>query len=250
VSGPKTVWVTGASGGIGAELARAYAARGDRVAISARRADKLNSLAAELGGAALPVALDVTDREAVLAAASQISEELGEIDVAIMNAAFWQQVMVDSWDSSLVRRHFDTNVMGMVHGIEAVLPSMRRRGRGTIVGMASLAGYRGFPRSEGYGPTKAALINMLEALRIDLKPTGIEVITVCPGFVRTELTSHNRFPMPMMLEADDAARRIVHGIDRGKAEIAFPLPIALGIKALRFVPAGPYAWAVARMNQR
>ena len=83
--------------------------------------------------------------------------------------------------------------------------------------MASLAGYRGFPRSEGYGPTKAAMINMLEALRIDLQPLGISVITVCPGFVRTDLTSHNRFPMPFLLEADDAARRIVRGIDRGKA---------------------------------
>ena len=188
-----------------------YAAAGHRVAISARRGEKLEQIAAELGGAVLPVPVDVTDRDAMVAAAAGISEELGEIDIAIMNAAFWQQVLVESWDSALVRRHFDTNVMGLVHGIEAVLPSMRRRRSGTIVGMASLAGYRGFPRSEGYGPTKAAMINMLEALRIDLQPLGISVITVCPGFVRTDLTSHNRFPMPFLLEADDAARRIVRG---------------------------------------
>ena len=220
------------------------------MAISARSGEKLEALAAELGGAVLPLPVDVTDRDAMVAAAAQISEELGEIDIAIMNAAYWQQVLVEAWDSALVRRHFDTNVMGLVHGIEAVLPSMRRRGAGTIVGMASLAGFRGFPRSEGYGPTKAAMINMLEALRIDLAPAGIDVITVCPGFVRTDLTAANRFPMPFMLEADDAARRIVRGIDRGKPEVAFPLPMALGIKALRIVPAGPYAWAVGRLNRR
>lgn len=250
MSEPQTVWVTGASGGIGAELARVYAAAGHRVAISARRAEKLEQIAAELGGTVLPVPVDVTDRDAMVAAAAGISKELGEIDIAIMNAAFWQQVLVESWDSGLVRRHFDTNVMGLVHGIEAVLPSMRRRRAGTIVGMASLAGYRGFPRSEGYGPTKAAMINMLEALRIDLQPLGISVITVCPGFVRTDLTSHNRFPMPFLLEPDDAARRIVRGIDRGKVVVAFPLPMAVGIKALQLVPARPYAWAAGRLNKR
>ena len=94
------------------------------------------------------------------------------------------------------------------------------------------------------------MINMLEALRIDLQPLGISVITVCPGFVRTDLTSHNRFPMPFLLEPDDAARRIVRGIDRGKVLVAFPLPMAVGIKALQLVPARPYAWAAGRLNQR
>ena len=105
---------------------------------------------------------------------------------------------------------------------------MRRRGTGTIVGMASVAGYRGFPRSEAYGATKAAEINMLEALRIDLRPLGITVQTVCPGFVRTDLTAKNTFPMPFMLEADDAARRICRGIEKEKAEIVFPFPMMLG----------------------
>jgi short-subunit dehydrogenase len=250
VSAPRTIWITGASTGIGAELARAYARRGDRVAISARREEKLTQIAAECGSDVLPVMLDVSDRQAVLAAAAHISEELGPVDVAIANAAFWKQVMVDAWDSELIRSHFETNVMGLTHMVEAVLPEMRRRRGGTIVGMASLAGYRGFPRSEGYGPTKAALINMLEALRIDLRPLGIRVVTVCPGFVRTELTSRNRFPMPFILEPDDAARRILDGLDRGRAEIAFPLPMAFGMKTLRLVPAGPYAWASARLNRR
>ena len=115
---------------------------------------------------------------------------------------------------------------------------MRRRRTGTIVGIASVAGYRGFPRSEAYGATKAAEINMLEALRIDLRPMGITVQTVCPGFVRTDLTAKNTFPMPFMLEPDDAARRICRGIEREKAEIVFPFPMMLGMKALRLVPVG------------
>ena len=115
---------------------------------------------------------------------------------------------------------------------------MRRRRTGTIVGIASVAGYRGFPRSEAYGATKAAEINMLEALRIDLRPMGITVQTVCPGFVRTDLTAKNTFPMPFMLEPDDAARRICRGIEREKAEIVFPFPMMLGMKALAARP-GP-----------
>jgi short-subunit dehydrogenase len=244
------VWITGASGGIGAALAREYARAGHKVAITARRMDRLEALAGELGDTVLPLELDVTDREAMVAAAAHIDETLGPVDIAIMNAAFWHQVDVTSWDSALLRSHFDTNVMGLVHGVDAVLPAMRRRRSGTIVGMASLAGYRGFPRSEGYGPTKAAQINMLESLRIDLRPLGIRVVTVCPGFVRTDLTEGNRFPMPLMIEADDAARRIVRGIAKGKAEVAFPLPMALGMKALRLVPPGPYAALAGRLRKQ
>src|SRR5262249_21311580 len=160
--------------------------------------------------------VDVTDRTAMHAAAAQIEEAAGPIEMVILGAAFWRQVPALEFDAELIRSHFDVNVMGVVHGIEAVLPGMRHRRSGTIVGLSSLAGYRGLPKSEGYGATKAALIHMLESLRIDLRPTGIKVVTVCPGFVRTRLTSRNTFPMPFMLEPDDAARRIARGIDKGK----------------------------------
>jgi short-subunit dehydrogenase len=236
--------VTGASGGIGAALVRELAARGCRVAASARRTEQLDELAAAFPGSVLAVPADVTDRAAMLAAVARVRDEIGPVEVAIMNAAHWGQFNVDAWDTELLRRHFDTNVMGTVHGIEAVLPDMRRRGSGAIVGLASVAGYRGLPRSEAYGATKAAQINMLESLRIDLRPMGIEVITVCPGFVRTQLTSVNTFPMPFMLEPADAARRICDGIAKGKAEIVFPLPMMLAMKAVRLVPVRPYAWAI------
>src|SRR4029078_9016497 len=142
-----------------------------------------------------------------------------------------------------MRRHFDTNVMGLAHGVEAVLPEMRRRRAGTIVGMASGAGYRGLPRSGAYGATKAAEINMLEALRIDLRPLGITVQTVCPGFVRTDLTAKNTFQMPFILEPDDAARGMCHGLERGRAEIVFPLPMMLLMKTAKVVPVRLWAEA-------
>ena len=244
-------WVTGASAGIGRALALELARRGARVAVSARRADELERLAAGAAGELLPVPADVTDVEQMRSAVERIEAELGTVDLAVLNAAVWQQVDVSAFDSAVFRRHLDTNVMGMVHGIEAVLPSMRRRRSGVIAGMASVAGYRGLPNSEAYGMTKAAQINMLESLRIDLRPAGIRVVTVCPGFVRTDLTDVNRFPMPFMLEPEEAARRICDGLERGKPEIVFPLPMMLGCKAMRLVPVRPYAWAFSlRRSQR
>ena len=195
------VWVTGASSGIGAALVRELAGRGCRVAASARRAEKLDELAAGAPGEVMAVPADVTDRDAMMAAAEAVRERFGAIDLVVLNAAYWGQFTVESWDTDVIRRHFDTNVIGMAHGVEAVLADMRRRRSGAIAGMASLAGYRGLPRSEAYGATKAAEINMLESLRIDLRPLGISVHTVCPGFVRTDLTAKNTFPMPFMLES-------------------------------------------------
>jgi short-subunit dehydrogenase len=245
-----SVWITGASSGIGAALVRELAGRGCRVAASARRAAKLEELAAAAGGEVLPVPVDVTDRDAMLAAAGEVRERFGAIDLVILNAANWDQFSVESWDTDVIRRHFDTNVLGMVHGIEAVLADMRRRRSGAIAGMASLAGYRGLPQSEAYGATKAAEINMLESLRIDLRPLGISVHTICPGFVRTDLTAKNTFPMPFMIEAPDAARRIVRGLERGKAEIVFPLPMLALMKVAKVVPVRLWAEAFRFVPQR
>jgi len=237
------VWVCGASSGIGAALVHELAARGCRVAASARRADRLAELAGSARGEVVPLTVDVTDRAAMMAAEEEIRDRFGAIDLAVLNAAYWGQFSVDAWDTDVIRRHFETNVIGMAHGVEAVLADMRRRRGGAIAGMASLAGYRGLPRSEAYGATKAAEINMLESLRIDLRPSGIAVHTICPGFVRTDLTARNTFRMPFMLEADDAARRIVHGLERGRAEIVFPLPMLLLMKTAKVVPVRLWAEA-------
>jgi NAD(P)-dependent dehydrogenase (short-subunit alcohol dehydrogenase family) len=242
--------VTGASSGIGRELVRELAHRGWLVGATARRAELLDALAAGSPGRVLAVPADVTDRAAMLDAAAGVREALGPIDLAILNAAYWQRFSVAAWDTDVLRRHFDTNVMGMVHGVEAVLADMRRRRSGTIVGTASVAGYRGLPDSEGYGASKAAEIHLLESLRLDLRPAGIRVITVCPGFVRTDLTARNTFPMPWMVDPDDAARRILDGVARGKPEIVFPLPMMLAAKAVRVLPVRAYAWGFRFVPRR
>ena len=196
----KRVWITGGSSGIGAALATELADRGARVAISARREDRLREVA---GDRMLVARVDVSSRESMVATADLVRSQLGGIDIAIMNAGTWGPMDVMAWDSGAFRHHVDTNLMGLVHGVEAVLPEMRRAGAGTIVGVASVAGYRGFPSSQAYGPTKAAEINLLESLRIDLMPLAIDVITVCPGFVRSELTDSKQLPDAV----DDRGRR-------------------------------------------
>ncbi len=237
------VWITGASSGIGESLARELAGRGARVAITARRGDRLDAIA---GDRMLSVPADVTDLDAMRAAAARVEEELGPIDLAVLNAGTWRQMDVTAWDTELFRLHVETNLMGMVHGIDAVLPGMRRRRGGVIAGVSSVAGYRGWPSSEAYGSTKAAEINLLESLRIDLLPLGIRVLTVCPGFVRSDLTSQNTFRMPFLMEPPDAAARIADGIAREKAEMVFPLPMMLLMKATRLVPVRPWAALMSR----
>ncbi len=228
-----TFWITGASSGIGAGLAEELHRRGGRVAISARRREGLEAISQ---GRMHVEPLDITDGAAVTAAVKSVRDALGSIDVAILNAGTWQQVKINRFEAEAFRRIFDTNVMGTVNCIEALLPTMLEHKRGVIAGMASVAGYRGLPGSEGYGASKAALINLLESLRGSLGPRGIRVQTISPGFVRTDLTATNKFPMPFMIEADKAARIIADGIAREKTEIVFPLPMMLLMKTARLVP--------------
>jgi len=241
------IWVTGASSGIGAALARELEERGAHVAVSARRKDKLDEVA---DGRMLVVPVDVTDKEAMLAAAASIRAEFGGIDVVVLNAGAWDQVRVDRWDSEVFRRHFDVNLMGLVHGVEAVLPAMLDAHAGMIVGIASVAGYRGLPNSEAYGATKAAQINLLESLRVDLRRRGVKVQTVCPGFVKTEMTERNSFPMPFIIPAERAARYIADGIAKEKAEVVFPLPMMLMMKTARLLPVAAWGALLARAARR
>jgi short-subunit dehydrogenase len=247
--GGKVAWITGGSSGIGAALAGELARRGARVAITARREEQLAEVAVRSPGEVRTWPGDVRDREAMVATGQRIESELGPIDLAVLGAGTWKQVDVSHWDSAPIREHIETNLLGMVNGLDAVLPRMIARGSGTVVGVASVAGYRGFTRAEAYGTTKAAAINLLESLRIDLDRLGVNVQLVNPGFVRTELTERNDFPMPFMIEADDAARRIADAIEKEKAEAVFPLPYRIGMKLVRFAPVRPYT-AVSRWFAR
>ena len=243
----RNVWVVGASAGIGAALATELTARGARVAISARREHELAEIAA---GIMTVVPVDVTDRAALDEAADRVRDALGEIDMVVYNAGFWEQTDAAAWDRDLFARHVDINLLGLNNLVGAVLPQMVRAGRGQLVSVASVAGYRGIPGAEAYGATKAAQINMLEALRASVASHGVSVTTVCPGFVRTGLTANNDFPMPFMIEPDDAARSICNGLERGQLEIVFPLRMAVLMKIARLLPVRVWAAATRRALPR
>lgn len=233
-----TVWVVGASSGIGASVARELHARGARVAVSARDEEKLARVA---GGAMTVVPVDVTDRGAVREAAGRVEDAVGPPDAVVICSGLWRQGRPGELDLDSFTEHVDTNVLGMATCIAQVLPGMRDRGHGSIVGVASVAGYRGLPGAEAYGACKAAQINLLESLRAGLRGTGVRVQTVCPGFVDTPMTSDNTFPMPFIIAPDQAARTIADGMAKDRSEIVFPLRMAVLMKAARLVPVGLWA---------
>jgi short-subunit dehydrogenase len=239
------VWITGASSGIGAALATEVASRGARVAISARRADRLDEVAE---GSMLTVPLDVTDHDAVQGAAQGIRDELGDIDIAVLNAGAWTQTKVGAWDADAFRQQVEVNLLGANSCLAALLPRMLERGEGRIVIVTSVAGYRGVPGAEAYGATKAALLNLAESLRADLAPSGVVVQWVSPGFVRTELTDTNTFAMPFMVEADVAGRAIADGLTSSRPEIVFPLTMAAGMKLLQLMPHRPWTYVWKRQS--
>ena len=199
----RRTWIVGASSGIGAALARELADRGAQVAISARRADALHEVAA---GRMAVIPVDITDADAVERTTGRVVEELGGLDIVVLSAGYWKQLK--DFDAGSFQRLLDVNLSGMAHCLDAVIPRLRAAQAGVIVGIASVAGYCGLPGAEAYGATKAAQINLLEALRVALRPDGINVVTVCPGFVDTEMTRSNRFPMPFIITAESAAQEI------------------------------------------
>ena len=241
----KVAWVVGGSSGIGAAVARELARRGATVAISARREDRLREVS---GGDMLVAPADVTDAASVAAAAARVREELGPIDLAVLSAGYWKQMDPADWDTAVFDQHIRTNLTGMSNSIAAVLPGMLRRHHGVIAGIASVAGFRGLAGAEAYGATKAAQINLLESLRVHIARTGVHVTTICPGFVRTDLTAGNPFPMPFIIEAGQAARFICDGLERDRAEIVFPARMALLMKAARLVPARAWTALWARTS--
>lgn len=252
----KTALITGASSGIGRELALELARRGWRVGLLARRREALDEVAraiAAIGGASDVFVADVGDPAAIAAAVADLEARHGAIDLAIANAGIGQSGPVAKVDPAAAAATLRTNVEGTLNLIAAVLPSMLARKSGHIVGIASLAGFRGLPGSPIYSASKAAMRALLEAARAELAPKGILVTTVNPGFIRTPLTAANQFRMPFLMDADAAARRIADAIDARKKEYSFPLPMAVFVRLARFLPNAiwdrasmPYARAKAK----
>jgi NAD(P)-dependent dehydrogenase (short-subunit alcohol dehydrogenase family) len=239
----RAAWVTGAGKGLGRALSLELARRGCGVAASARTESDLTTLgqdAKPLAGAVYPFPLDVTDEDATKRAADAIEAKLGPLDVAILNAGTHVEVFARDFDSQAFRTLVDVNIMGVVHGLAALLPRFIERGSGQIVVVASVAGYRGLPSSAAYGASKAALINMCESLKPELDGLGVRLSLVNPGFVRTPLTDRNPFPMPFLMEPEDAARRLVDGIASRRFETTFPRRFTWMMKVLRGLPYALY----------
>lgn len=243
------VWITGASSGIGRALALRMAADGWTVAASARGADALAALAAGAqAGRILPVPLDVTDHAACREAVARIEGEVGSIATAVLAAGTHTPVEAGSFSVPDIRRLVEVNLMGVVHAVDAVLPGMIARRAGRIAIVSSVAGWRGLPTSAGYGATKAGLINFAESLKFDLDHLGIVTQVVCPGFVRTPLTDRNPFPMPFLMEAEDAAGRLYRGLQGNAFEIAFPRRFAAILRLLGLLPDGLYFRLLHRLT--
>lgn len=240
-------WCTGASKGIGQALSFELAARGATVFASARSGDDLALLARDPRAAQRihPYPLDVTDEGAVAATVEAIEAAHGPLDLAVLNAGTHIPVGAKDFSSRVFRQLFEVNVFGVVHGLAALLPRFIARGRGQIAVVSSVAGYCGLPSAAAYGATKAALINMCEALKPELDRAGVDLRLINPGFVRTPLTDQNAFPMPFLMEPDAAARRIVDGLGRRGFEITFPRRFTYGLKLLRALPY-PLFFAVTR----
>ena len=237
VSNNKVAWVTGANSGIGRDLVLRLARDGWTVAASARTMSSLQQLAAIIPDRIRVFPVDVTEGRSVAATLSSIEETIGEIGLAVFGAGTYTRETAETFDAAVIREMVDLNLMGTVNCLESVLQRMLPRRRGHIAVMASVSGYTGLPGAAGYGATKAALINMCEALYPELNTKGIRLSLINPGFVDTPLTRKNDFPMPFLISASEAAEHIVKGLSRNKFEIVFPWKMALSMKLLRALPA-------------
>ena len=234
-------WITGASAGIGRAVALRLAAEGWRVYATARNEDKLKALAVESEGRIIAMPGDVTDAAAMETIVSRIEASEG-LALAILNAGVYLPMRAQEFTADGAKQHFDVNLQGVVNGLAPAMRGMITRKTGCLALVASVAGYRGLPKAAPYGATKAALINMAEALAYDLHPAGVRISLINPGFVETDATSVNDFDMPFLMQTDEAADRIIKGLKTTAFEIAFPRRFAFILKSLRFLPTRAYLW--------
>lgn len=250
----RTVWLVGASTGIGRATASALHAQGAKVVVSARSVSALNAFVAEHPGAtALP--LDVTEAPAVKAAAQSLAVQ-GALDCVVYCAGHYHAMDATHLDLSELLRHNQINFLGALYWLDAVLPHLlaqpldpRTGQRGHLSLVGSVAGYRGLPQSLAYGPTKAALINLSETLYLDLQAQGVGVSLINPGFVDTPLTRQNQFKMPALISPQQAAQEILQGWARGAFEIHFPKRFTRWMKVLQLLPYPAFFAATRRLKQ-
>ncbi len=236
------VFITGASSGIGEALAVYYAGQGATLGLAARRAEFLDGLNQRLGGQHACYALDVCDAPALHAAAVDFMGRFGAPDIIIANAGVSAGTLTEfEEDLAVFRRVMDTNVFGMAATFAPFIPAMKAAGRqsgklGRLVGIASVAGIRGLPGAEAYSASKAAAITYLESLRLEMRPYGIKVVTIAPGYIETPMTAVNPYKMPFLLPAAKAAERFAAAIESGVSYTVIPWQMGVVAKLLRALP--------------
>jgi len=231
--------ITGASSGLGAEFARQLGSKGYKIGLIARRQDLLQQLVDELQGdgivAAYAVA-DVGETKPLQQAVATLEDTLGATTLLIANAGVGYPVKAHGFSAEKAAAMIRINVTGVMNAVGAVLPGMLQRDVGQVVAISSLAAYRSFPQSHVYSASKAAVNAFFEGLRFELTGTKLRVTTICPGFIRTEMTDKNTIPMPCLLDCDVAVRRMLKAIEAGKSVYNFPRRIFWLLKCSRLVP--------------
>lgn len=243
----KSAWITGASHGIGRALTLDIASSQTKVAASARSKTELDQLNRE-NSLIQPIPLDVTQYDNVFTAVKQIESSQGGIDLAVLNAGIYQPLPGGLGEPAIFEQHMAVNYMGVINCLSAVIPSMQKRKGGQVAIVASLAGYCGLPQSAAYGPSKAALINLAETLRLELIHSGIDIRLVNPGFVETRLTAKNTFNMPAIMTPEMAATKIIEGLQGKRFEINFPRRFVIWMKFARMLPYRIYFPLISRLT--
>lgn len=239
-------WITGASGGIGRALALKLAKKGWTVYVTARSEDALQKLADEAADGRIKLAPgDVTDPMQMTDIVARIKSET-PLALVILNAGIYTPMRAVDFSADTARKMFRVNLEGVTNALDPVIKVMRDQGTGHIALTASVAGYRGLPDSAAYSATKAGLIAMGEALAMDGEDLGIRFSVICPGFVDTEATSVNGFDMPFLMQPDEAAQRIVDGLEKPGFEIAFPTRFVVILRAIGLLPNRAYIWLMRK----
>lgn len=231
------VFITGASSGLGAALARHYAAQGHVLGLLARRGDRLKELSAALPGSHHLYVADVCDRQALHAAAEDFIQKVGRVDIVIASAGISAGTLTEQKvDFYVFKAIFDTNVLATVSTFEPFVPLMKKIRAGKLVGIASVAGVRGLPGAGAYSASKSAVTTYCESLRLELKPFDVDVVTIAPGYIKTEMTAKNPYSMPFLLDADIFAKRAARAIERRNSYVVIPWQMGIVGKIMRALP--------------
>jgi NAD(P)-dependent dehydrogenase (short-subunit alcohol dehydrogenase family) len=252
-SSGKRVLITGASKGIGKALSIEYAKRGCEILLLARSVEEIENISAQInssGATAYYKECDVTKHEDLKTAVDFAIEKMGAVDIAILNAGVSRRQNPESSFLNDYRFVFETNVFGILNGLDCLLPLMQKQGQGIIAGVGSLSDFRGLIGYGAYNSSKITVSTILESLRLEFKESGIRIVSIRPGFVRTPMTANNKFYMPFLMDADVAAKIIINGIENGKKRISFPLPLTFVSYLAKILPGAVYEGIISTFGKK